>query len=98
MSGGTKWRESKNSPDWTDIFTLMRAIEGLHSVTVFITLSSSIFDGPSGFTTIAAHKTARQGEASVLGSRLLSLQANGRVPITEIMPLACTRLCLNWTG
>ncbi len=67
MSGGTKWRESKNSPDWTDIFTLMRAIEGLHSVTVFITLSSSIFDGPSGFTTIAAHKTARQGEASVLG-------------------------------
>jgi len=67
MSGGSKWREPNHSPDWTDIFAVIRAMEALHSVTVFVTLSSAVFDGPAGYTTIAAHKTAKSGEASVLG-------------------------------
>lgn len=68
---GSKWREPKNSPDWTDIFTLMRAIEALHSVTCFVTMTSAVFDGPAGFITIACHKTAPIGEASVLGEPCL---------------------------
>lgn len=68
---GTKWHEPKNSPDWTDIFTLMKAIEGLHSVTVFVTLTSGVFDGPSGYTTICARRTAPHGEASVLGEPVI---------------------------
>jgi len=67
MSGGSRWREPNHSPDWTDIFAVIRAMEALHSVTVFVTLSSAVFDGPAGFTTIAVHRTAKSGEASVLG-------------------------------
>jgi len=67
MSGGTKWREPRNSPDWTDIFSLIRALEELHSVVVFVTLSTAVFEGPGGYTTIAAHKVATKGSASVLG-------------------------------
>jgi len=68
---GTKWRETKNSPDWTDVFTVMKAIEGLHSVTVMITLTAGVFDGPTGFTTICARHTAEVGSASVLGEPVL---------------------------
>jgi len=68
---GTKWRESKNMPDWTDVFTVMKAIEGLHSVTCFVTMTSAVFDGPAGFITIAMHRTAPIGEASVLGEPCL---------------------------
>jgi len=67
MSGGSKWREPNHSPDWTDIFSVIRAMEAMHSVTVFITLSSAVYDGSGGFTTISAHKMSRVGEASVLG-------------------------------
>jgi hypothetical protein len=66
-----KWREPKNSPDWTDIFTTMRAIEQLHSVTVFITMTAGVYDGPSGFTTLAARKEEKLGEASVLGAPVI---------------------------
>lgn len=68
---GSKWREPNNSPDWTDIFTLIRAVEVLHSVTVFVTLTAGVYDGPVGFTTIFAQHTAKQGEASVLGEPVL---------------------------
>ncbi len=64
---GTKWREQSSSPDWTDVFTLMKAVEGLHSVTVFVTLTAGIYDGVAGYTTIFAQHTAKSGEASVLG-------------------------------
>lgn len=68
---GTKWRDAQNKPDWTDIFTVMRAIEGLHSVTVFVTLTAGVFDGPSGFITIFAQHTSAMGEASVLGEPVM---------------------------
>jgi hypothetical protein len=68
---GTKWREPKNGPDWTDVFTTMRAIEDFHSVTLFVTLTAAVYDGPSGYTTIAARHTAKVGEASVLGEAVI---------------------------
>jgi len=49
----------------------MRAMEEMHSVTVLITLSSAVFDGPGGFTTIAAQKTSPMGEACVLGEPVI---------------------------
>jgi len=67
MSGGSRWREPNHSPDCTDIFAVIRALEQLHSVTVFVTLSPAVYDGPGGYTTISAYKTAKHGEASVLG-------------------------------
>lgn len=67
----SKWRAPQNSPDWTDIFTTMKAIEALHSVTVTVSLTAGVFDGPSGFTTIAALHSAASGEASVLGEPVL---------------------------
>lgn len=70
---GNKWREPSHSPDWTDIFTLMKAIEDLHSVTVFVTMTAGVFDGPTGFTTMCAQKTAKRGEASVLGEPVIVL-------------------------
>jgi len=77
---GTKWREPKNSPDWTDVFTLMRAIEGLHSVTVFITLTAGTYDGVTGYTTIFAQHTAPMGEASVLGEPVAVLAGEWPCP------------------
>jgi hypothetical protein len=73
MSGGTKWREPKSMPDWTDIAGLLRAIETLHCVTVMVTLTPGIFEGPSMYTTIAAFHAAKVGEASVLGEPCLVL-------------------------
>jgi hypothetical protein len=70
---GTKWRDTKNSPDWTDVFATLRAIEQLHSVAVFITLTTAVYDGPSGFTTIAARRVTPMGEASVLGEPVIVL-------------------------
>lgn len=64
---GTKWRGSLNSPDWTDIFITMRAIEVLHSVTLFVTMTAGVYEGPSGYTTLFAQRTEKVGEASVLG-------------------------------
>jgi len=77
---GSKWREPKNTPDWTDTFTIMRAIEGLHSVTVFVTLTAGTYDGPTGYTTICAQRTAKQGEASVLGEPVLVLSGEWPCP------------------
>lgn len=70
---GTKWREQQSAPDWTDIFTTLRAIEQLHSVTVFVTLTAGVFDGPNGFTTVAARRVTPMGEASVLGEPVIVL-------------------------
>ena len=70
---GVKWGETKSSPDWTDVFTTMKAIEDLHGVQLMVTLTAGIFDGPAGFTTIAAMKVAKRGEASVLGEPVLAL-------------------------
>jgi len=69
--GGTKWREPNFTPDWTDIFGVMMAMEAMHSVTVLITFSCAVYDGPGGFTTIAARKTLPIGEASVLGEPVI---------------------------
>jgi hypothetical protein len=77
---GTKWRNSHNSPDWTDIFTLMRGIEALHSVTVFVTLTAGTYDGVTGYTTIFAHHTAKSGEASVLGEPVAILAGEWPCP------------------
>lgn len=39
MSRKSGWENSTNSPDWTDVETLMRAIGGLHSGNVGVILS-----------------------------------------------------------
>lgn len=67
----TKWREPQSGPDWTDIFTTIHAMEALHSVTVFITMTAGVFDGPSGYITLAARKEDKVGEASVLGAPVI---------------------------
>lgn len=73
---GSKWAEPKHSPDWTDVFRTMRAIEELHSVTVFVTMTAGVFDGPSGCTTIAARRVTPMGEASVLGEPVIVLSGD----------------------
>lgn len=78
--GGTKWREPKNSPDWIDIFSLLRAVEGCHSVVVTVTLSAAVLDGPAGFTTVTAFKVQERGDASVLGVPALALAGEWPCP------------------
>lgn len=52
---------------------MVRAIEELHSVTVFITLTAAITNGPGGFTTVCARHEAKRGQASVLGEPVIVL-------------------------
>lgn len=72
----TKWGASKNKPDWTDVFQTMAAIERLHSVALFVTMTAGTFDGPSGCTTIAARNVSPMGEASVLGEPVIVLSGD----------------------
>lgn len=77
---GTSWRNPQNAPDWTDIFTVIRAIEALHSVTLFVTLTAGTFDGPSGYTTVCARNTSEVGKASVLGEPVFILSGEWPCP------------------
>jgi len=73
---GTKWRETKNSPDWIDVFATQRALEALHSVIVYITMTAAVFDGPGGCITIAAIRSSRHGDASVLGEPVICISGD----------------------
>jgi len=77
---GSKWREPQLTPDWTDVAMLMKAIEALHGVMLFITTSAGVFDGPASITTVAAFKCDQRGEASVLGSPVLALSGEWPCP------------------
>lgn len=68
-----QWQGSSNGPDWTDCLMLMKAMEALHGVVVTVTMSADAFDGPGGYTTIAALRMERN--ASLLGSPVAALSA-----------------------
>lgn len=64
---------SLDGPSFVDIFTTIKEIEKWHHVVIFVTLSAGAFNGPCGFATISAMRTAEIGEASVLGEPILAL-------------------------
>jgi hypothetical protein len=69
--GAEKWQGSQNKPDWTDVFVMMRAVEAMHGVVVTLCLTPGAFDGPSGFTTLAAYHVPQ--EASVMGQPVIAM-------------------------
>ena len=71
--GAKSWEKQPSGPDWTDVFILMKAIEGIHGVLVTVTLASTVFEGPSGLSTIAAMRVDK--DASVLGQPIVALSA-----------------------
>lgn len=69
----SKWQGQQNGPDWTDVMLTLKAVEKLHGVLVTITLGGNVFDGPGGYTCIAALRVP--AEANVLGEPVVALSA-----------------------
>lgn len=69
----SKWREPQYSPDWTDVMLAIKAVEELHQVILIVSMSTGVFQGPSGYTTLSAFKEEKRGTASILGSPILAL-------------------------
>lgn len=53
MGAKTQWAKSSNGPDWTDIETMMRALEALHGAHVALIVSPA-GTGSTGGVDIAA--------------------------------------------
>lgn len=71
MTRKTGWEDSSTGPDWIDVETLMRAIQGLHSGHVALVLS------PSG--------TGSSGGVSVAASMLFDVLPGSSLPKTVVV-------------
>lgn len=69
--GDKSWRASSNGPDWTDIISVMNAIEKLHLVAVTVALHCSAHEYPTMIWHIAGVEVGR--DASVMGAPILAL-------------------------
>lgn len=67
------WVGSLNTPDWTDCMIAMKAVQDLHAVILIVSVSTGVFAGPVGYTTISAFKHEKQGEASILGPPITAI-------------------------
>jgi hypothetical protein len=77
--GDKAWRASSDGPDWMDVISTLKAVEGLHGVTVTIGLHSV-----PGYGLVSMwHLTAVQADrdASVLGNSVMDL--SGEYPCKD---------------
>lgn len=76
--GNKKWDASRNSPDWTDVMALCKAIESLHGVSVALVLQSGVFSGPAvEWSILCLHQG---GDANVMGQAVLGLSGEWPCP------------------
>lgn len=77
--GSKQWEKNQPGPDWTDVSTLMSAIETMHGVGLFLTLSAGDTSGALFEYNCLVFRSGKG--ASVVGNPALGL--SGAWPCVE---------------